>query len=1212
MPEYLSPAVYVEEVELGPKPIEGVSTSTAGMVGDAERGPESVPVLVTSLPEFQRLYGGYLDRRDYQGAAGEGTWYLPHSVEGFFQNGGQRVYVVRVASDSAIAADVVLMDRGAATGFESSLLGRAQMGDTFLVLPDTPPLTGGELLRIGDGATTEYSRVGTAAQLAATVFANRVRALRAPAYATYTTGTATLTRALTAVGGAGAYGDALADASPIGANRIRAGALPAAPNQLVANQILMIGDAADPYREFAIVDSVPDPTDTTVRLRHRLAYAHPAGAKVVRVEESGASAAGVLSQGVSSGDGIAVVSAAGPQAVIRLGGLPTVDLRASYYVVAPVGGFRLRQPVMREHPVGEPVTQLTFAAPGAGDPLVLNTTLNAASAAGDTTVRLAVRGNLASGQWISLGGVNPETAQVASVPVTPADAVIVRQPLRFAHANGATVTRMRRQFALAAAAATDSLFFTTTTAAPATVVGDTAITLTAIGNLAVDQWLQIESGGANPEFAQVASIPALASDPVVLRDPLRFPHAAGVNVVRQNDNTPHTALLEPVPIGGVTVLLADNTAAFAPGTFVEVGPPTSATREMVELSNAVTAAIVPLAAGASLAFAHPVDSALRARAELFRVRALDRGAWGNELRVKIEDEDPAVVQTTVATTTAAASDVPLESTSGIEPGSLLEILDFSAQLAGFAPAGVTQLTLSDATGLVIGDRLRIGRADPEFGTIVSLPATPNTIVISPPLRRSHGTREPVDRMDATGQPPMAKVMARIGANQVRFDAGGLTFPVTQGWVARSRDFSLTVEQVKRGRANPRTPGIERLENVEVFRHLSLDARHSRYIGKVIGSTVNPLRLWDRRPEGESDLVRVEDPLFPLFPSGADNTQAATRPGPDLIYEILPGGRRRPVGRWLVNGDSDDAGVTDTTYRGQDNIDPLQRTGLMSLKNQEDISLVSVPGRVSAFLQGEVINHCELMRYRFAVLDSVPGDTPTGARLPDVTAQRQQFDTKYASLYYPWLQLRDPFPDNAAQPGTVAVPPSGHVTGIYARSDVRRGVQKAPANEVIAGIQGLQRALTKGEHDILNPGPVNINVLRDFRDHNRGLRVWGARVISSDFEWKYVNVRRLFNYIERSLEIGTQWVVFEPNDEHLWARVRRSIADFLTVVWHEGGLMGTKAEEAFFVKCDRTTMTQLDIDSGRLIILVGIAPVKPAEFVIIRIGQYQGGSSVAEL
>jgi phage tail sheath protein FI len=187
-----------------------------------------------------------------------------------------------------------------------------------------------------------------------------------------------------------------------------------------------------------------------------------------------------------------------------------------------------------------------------------------------------------------------------------------------------------------------------------------------------------------------------------------------------------------------------------------------------------------------------------------------------------------------------------------------------------------------------------------------------------------------------------------------------------------------------------------------------------------------------------------------------------------------------------------------------------------------------------------------------------------------------------------------------------------MVGIYARTDVERGVFKAPANEVILNITGLEQTLNKAEHDILNPEPVNIDVLRDFRSHGRGLRVWGARCITSDTSWKYVNVRRLFIFLEKSLDVGLQWVVFEPNDQRLWARVKQSISAFLTRVWRDGALMGTKPEEAYFVKCDRSTMTQDDLDNGRPIVLVGVAPVKPAEFVIIRIGQWQGGSAVQEL
>jgi phage tail sheath protein FI len=182
-------------------------------------------------------------------------------------------------------------------------------------------------------------------------------------------------------------------------------------------------------------------------------------------------------------------------------------------------------------------------------------------------------------------------------------------------------------------------------------------------------------------------------------------------------------------------------------------------------------------------------------------------------------------------------------------------------------------------------------------------------------------------------------------------------------------------------------------------------------------------------------------------------------------------------------------------------------------------------------------------------------------------------------------------------------------GIYARSDNERGVHKAPANEVIRGIDDLEVKLTKEEQDILNPR--NINVLRDFRENNRGLLVWGARTISSDPDWKYINVRRLFIFVEHSIDRGTQWVVFEPNGDPLWERVRRVVISFLTNVWRDGALFGRTPAEAFYVKADRTTMTQYDIDNGRLIVLIGIAPTKPAEFVIFRIGQWAGGSDLTE-
>jgi hypothetical protein len=414
---------------------------------------------------------------------------------------------------------------------------------------------------------------------------------------------------------------------------------------------------------------------------------------------------------------------------------------------------------------------------------------------------------------------------------------------------------------------------------------------------------------------------------------------------------------------------------------------------------------------------------------------------------------------------------------------------------------------------------------------------------------------------------------------------------------RSREFTLTVRLLRQ--PDPAMPSRNNtVIDTETFRYLSMDPRHSRYIHNVIGDINGPLRQSDRRPEGESLYIRVRDTAQDLTDPTKTTTLESVRLGPEALTDLLPDGRQLPARHALYKGDDSIATLTDDHYIGSDSTVPENRTGLQSLRNLEEVSIVAIPGRTSVKIQNAVINHCELMRYRFAVLD---GPQPPKDTLTDVQTQRQQFDTKYAAIYYPWLVIPDPYPTNLARVANYPIPPSGHMLGVYARTDIERGVHKAPANEVVKGIVGLQRLLNKEQQDILNPYPVNINVIRDFRTNNRGIRVYGGRVITSDSDWKYVNVRRLLIFIEASIDRGLQWVVFEPNAEPLWARVKRSASNFLTLVWRNGALEGTKPEEAFFVKCDRTTMTQTDIDSGRLICLIGVAPVKPAEFVIIRIG-----------
>ncbi len=283
------------------------------------------------------------------------------------------------------------------------------------------------------------------------------------------------------------------------------------------------------------------------------------------------------------------------------------------------------------------------------------------------------------------------------------------------------------------------------------------------------------------------------------------------------------------------------------------------------------------------------------------------------------------------------------------------------------------------------------------------------------------------------------------------------------------------------------------------------------------------------------------------------------------------------------------------YIGTDN-GPGTRTGLKAFEDVDEINIVCSPGQTDPAIQDAVLSHCENMRYRFAILDS-----PETIEKGGVDKLPKPRDSKYGGYYFPWVEVYDPIRGNIYQP------PSGYMAGIFARSDGERGVHKAPANEIVRGALGLKYNITKGEQDILNP--KGINCIREFP--NRGIRVWGARTISSDPSWRYVNVRRLFNMVEQSIELGTQWVVFEPNDHRLWKRITRDISAFLLRLWRQGALFGQTPEEAFYVKCDEETNPPEVIDAGQLIVEIGMCPVKPAEFVIFRIGQMPTGGDVSE-
>jgi phage tail sheath protein FI len=362
-------------------------------------------------------------------------------------------------------------------------------------------------------------------------------------------------------------------------------------------------------------------------------------------------------------------------------------------------------------------------------------------------------------------------------------------------------------------------------------------------------------------------------------------------------------------------------------------------------------------------------------------------------------------------------------------------------------------------------------------------------------------------------------------------------------------------------------------NESFFENLGLAPGHPRYIGDVL--SLMPDRLIDR----------LELPVALEMGNGVDAFR---------LYEILSGndaGGAPISGSALsLTGGSDGAEPITNSYAA-----PLDR-----LARIEDVSIVAAPGYASfgdrVGIQDALRTHAEARKaYRFAVLDIRQGVLPQEA-----LTDKSVMDSSYAAMYYPWVVTSNPLarPENASIPREITLPPSAFVCGIFARNDISRSVSKSPGNEIVRGAIRFERNVSHAEQELLNPRGVNC--LRFFP--GRGYRLWGSRTASSDPEWKYIGPRRFFIYLGHSIDRSTQWAVFENNGPRLWTNIRGAVSSFLYNEWHSGNLLGTTPEEAYFVRCDRSTMTQNDLDNGRLICLIGVAVLKPAEFVIFRIGQ----------
>lgn len=352
------------------------------------------------------------------------------------------------------------------------------------------------------------------------------------------------------------------------------------------------------------------------------------------------------------------------------------------------------------------------------------------------------------------------------------------------------------------------------------------------------------------------------------------------------------------------------------------------------------------------------------------------------------------------------------------------------------------------------------------------------------------------------------------------------------------------------------------------------------------------------PEGAFD--RRTQPISAVVTAGSTPAQIHAamlemmRTGNGLALTPPVGASRPPQYLITLAGGTDGDAPSAADYGGETN-ELIGSTGFAAMEEIEDISIVMAPAATAdaASHLGVMVQmqtHCERMRYRFGIVDSLQG-----MAISEVRALRDNFNTRRMALYYPWVEGIDPTGAQASIP----MPPSGFLAGIYARTDVQRGVHKAPANTPVFGALRFGQGINHFQQELLNP--AGVNVLRSFA--GRGHQVWGARTMTDDPEWRYLNVMRYFMFIERSIERGTAWAVFEPNGEALWANLRTTIEDFLYNEWVSGHLLGSTPKAAYFVRCDRTTMTQNDIDNGRVVAEVGMAPLRPAEFVIFRIGQY---------
>ena len=652
-----------------------------------------------------------------------------------------------------------------------------------------------------------------------------------------------------------------------------------------------------------------------------------------------------------------------------------------------------------------------------------------------------------------------------------------------------------------------------------------------------------------------------------------------------------TARRASVPLGGITTSLnADLVAGASQAALTDAtGITTGMSLYIRSGANSRRITVTGVNAGNVVTFAPaiPAGSPTIAAANsavtqvILEVSAIDEGTWGNNLRVAVSVS--GLVTTALdGALAAAATTAVLDSLSGIEPGMTLFIgegagasarvqvtrveegdrrITFRNLEAGDVPAIADNARVS---GVILGKASTVLRDPAANGALEAvLESTEGISVGSILLFVSTDFALPPAQRESR------VLVNRVTGNRVFFAAPGLTaaFPAGTGAPGdpatnvSTEDFTIAV--------------YDGDDVVEVHTELSIENTN------IVDYVADRINLGARR----SKYIRVtEAPLV------TGNTPPARMTTP-LRLGSLPGTEG-------TNGDPDNDG----DYIGN----PAVQTGFHAFDTVDDINILAAPGITLRPVILAGMTYCENRADAFYVAETPPGSETATAALDFKNATgplsgQQAFNSKYGAIYWPWIRVLDPLTNRP-----LLMPPSGAIAGSYSATDVRRGVHKAPAgieDGFLNTAIGIEKVVTKGEHDVLNP--QGVNVIRSFP--GLGIVIWGARTTSKDPEWRYVNVRRLFLFLEESIDEGTQWVVFEPNDQVLWARIVRNVSAFLRVQWLEGKLVGLKEEEAFFVKCDEETNPPESVDLGRVITVIGVAPSKPAEFVIFRISQKRPGA-----